>query len=173
MADARQVPPTPGTEPRASKHRERPHREDAGIYSLHREKGTHPYTQDEIEARIVANAADAAAAKSSGPLDVPFLRELVAVFRHRLLRDLPLSVERRLTGRREVVGAEVEEGGAAKERERLQRRRSELESIRRRTPRPVGGRKFTHPAWLFACFIPAVAIELLGSKSALEAAFDL
>lgn len=173
MSDPKQVPPSPGTAPRVSKHGERPYREDAGIFSTHREKGTHPYTDDEVEARIAANAADAAAVDGSGQLDVPFLRELVALFRHRLNRDLPLAPGRRIALTNEAMRATAQQGIAREQGQRWQRRRRELESARRRMPRPIGGTKFSHPAWLAACLIPAAAIEFLGSVAALEAAFKL
>jgi hypothetical protein len=173
MSDPRQVPPSPGTSPRVSKHGQRPYREDASIYEGHREKGTHPYTDDEVEARIIANAADAAAVVGSGQLDVPFLRELVALFRHRLYRDLPLTPAARISLSKETMRAEAERTIADEQGQRWQRRRRELESARQRMPRPIGGTKFSHPAWLAACLVPAAAIEFLGSVAALEAAFKL
>jgi len=173
MGDPRQVPPTPGTTPRVSEHAERPYRENADIYARHREQGTHPYTDDEVEARIVANAADAATEAGSGSLDVPFLRELVSVFRHRLYRDLPLDPGQRVRRSRELLRAESQRATAEGRRRDCGRRRRELESARQRMPRPVGGSKFTHPAWLAAGLVPAGVIEFLGSVAALEAAFKL
>ena len=173
MSDPKQVPPTPGTAPRVSRHGQRPYREDAAIYARHREAGTHPYTDDEVEARIVANAADAATMRGDDRLDVPFLRELIGIFRHRLQRDLPLDAEQRIRITREGQRAAEEAELAEAEMRRHGRRRRELESVRQRMPRPVGGAKFSHPAWLAACLLPAAAIEFLGSVAALEAAFKL
>lgn len=175
MSDPRKVPPAPGTEPRVSKQPLRSHREDATIYESHREKGTHPYTDDEIGALIVANAADAAATKSTGegPLDVPLLRELVALFRYRLHLRLPDTAEQRTRGRKAWNAAEVKRESALIRGEQCLNRRRELESTRRRLDPPVGGAKFTRPWWLLACLVPAVVIELFGSVNALEAAFKL
>jgi hypothetical protein len=173
VSDPRQVPPTPGTQPRVSRQRLRPYREDAGIYARHREAGTHPYTEGEVEARIVANAADAAAGEGTGPLDVPFLRELVALFRYRIYRGLPLTAEQRAERDRTWFQARAELAAAQRERAQHEGSERELKSLRQRMPRPVGGATFTRPEWLLAGLLAAMAIEILGSVPALKAAFEL
>lgn len=174
-ADPRQVPPTPGTQSRVSRHRERPYREVADLYASHRAEGSHPYTQDEIEARIVANAADLAAGEmgESGPLEASFLRELVQVFRHRVYRGLPLDEEQREDFVSAVPQAGAQLEAAENEHRRLENRWRELESQRRRLPRPIGGTSFTRPEWLLGCLLAAGTIEVMGSVPALEAAFKL
>jgi hypothetical protein len=148
-------------------------REDAGIYAENREAGRHPHTEDEIEARIVANAADAAATEGEGRLNPPFLGELVGIFRHRVSRNLPVDGRELVAGLAQGQRARASFDAAEARREQGPRRRRELESIREQAPRPHGGTKFTRPEWLLVCLIPAVVIELFGSIAALEAAFDL
>jgi len=174
MSDPRWVPPSPGSEPLVSEHRpRRPYREDARIYARHREAGTTPYTEGEIDARIVANAADLATIDGDGPLAVPFLRELVGIFRHRVFRAPPVSAEDRAIRLRAVPDAEANLQAAERERDRHAHHCRELESIRRRTLRPGLGTSFTRSEWLAVSLFVAMAVEVLGSVKALEAAFGL
>jgi hypothetical protein len=173
MSDPRQVPPAPGTEQRVSQHHVRPYREDAEIYARNREAGTIPYTEAEIDARIVANAADVATLDEPGPGVTPFLHELVAIFRHRVFREPPVSAANRTATMRAVPDAQAKLVAAERHHTTHLRRYRELDSMRRRMPRPGAGVSFTKPEWLLVSLLGAMAIEVLGSVKALEAAFGL
>lgn len=181
MSDGRNVPPTPGTEPRTSTGTEsggghageRRYREEPGIYQRYREEGSHAYTLDEVDARIMACAADEAAVSGGGPVRPALFRELDAIFWHRLFRDLP-------DGREEMAGYGVAQGLAAVRRDaaeantlRLERRRRELESRRMRMPRPVTGVTLSRAWFLLVCLAPAALIETIGSTPSVQEAFKL
>ncbi len=181
MSDGRNVPPTPGTEPRTpfgtesglGRVRERRYREEPGIYRRHREAGTHAYTLDEIDARILACAADEAAVTAGGPVRPALFRELDGVFWYRLFRGLPEDREA-MAGfgmARELAG--VRRDAAEANSLRLERRRRELESWRMRMPRPVTGLTLSRAWFLLVCLAPAALIETIGSTPSVQEAFKL
>lgn len=181
MSDGRNVPPTPGTEPRVGADTEpggrprpdRRYREDHEIYRRHRAAGSHAYTLDEIDARIMACAADEAAVSGGGPVQPALFWELEGVFWHRLFRDLPDDREAR-------AGFGVARSLASTRREaadantlRLERRRRELDSRLRRMARPVTGLTLSRPWFLLVCLAPAALIETIGSTPSVQEAFKL
>jgi hypothetical protein len=172
VSDPREVPPSPGTEPRVSEEGERRYREDPGIYAQHRKAGTVPLTEAEIDARIVASAADLAATENPPPLP-PFLHELVATFRHRLYRRQEVR-SRQLAaydeGRRMAL---VRGQNAIRRRDRALGRVRELSSERKRMRSPVTGVTLTQPEMLLLCLLPGMVIEIFGSAPSLAVAFDL
>lgn len=173
MGDPREVPPSAGTIPLVSEQQIRRHREDATIYAEHREKGTHPYTLDEIDARITAHAADLAAAKGEGPVSPPLLRELVALFWHRLFRDPPLDAERRARFEVELSKTTTDANVARERATRAERRRRDLEAEAKLAGNPLTGTIFTQPWTILLCLFPGAVIEILGSAPSLKIAFDI
>ncbi len=173
VSNPREVPPTTGTEQRVNDARQRPYREDASLYSQHRQGGTHPYTLDEIDARIVACAADLAATDGIGTVQPPVLSELVGIFWHRLYRDL--NVDRSRLARHGVESglAAIRQTIARENRSGEERRQRELESQQTRSSHPVTGVTLSRPWVLAACLLPAIAIEVFGSTPSIEQAFGL
>jgi len=173
VGDPREVPPSAGTIPLVSKEQIRRYREDATIYAEHREKGTHPYTLGEIDARITACAADLAAAKGEGPVSPPILRELVSLFWHRLFRDPPLDAERRAGFEADLSKTNTDANVAREKATRAERRRRDLEAEAKLAGAPLTGTIFTQPWTILFCLIPGAVIEVLGSAPSLEIAFDI
>jgi hypothetical protein len=173
VSDPREVPPAPGTEPRTAGERERPYREDAGIYARSRADGVVPLTVGEIDARIMAAAFDLAGDGENPSRTPPFMEELVATFWHRLL-GRPETRDLRLAGSsREQRVAAVDKAAATASRQRSERRVRELSSDRKRMARPFTGVFLTKPEALLLCVIPGFVIEAFGSAPSLDAAFDL
>ncbi|HEV7771535.1 MAG TPA: hypothetical protein VGO66_12870 [Solirubrobacterales bacterium] len=145
----------------------------SGIHDRYRSEGSHAYTLDEVDARIMACAADEAAAQGSGPLQPALFRELEGIFQVRLYRGIPAS--------REAMAAYgVARGHAGGEQEaaegnhrRVERRRRELVSQQMRLPRPVTGLTLSRPWFLAVCLVPAMLIEIIGSTPSVQEAFKL
>lgn len=173
MADPREVVPPPGTDPLVSKQDLRRFREDAAIYARHREDGTHPYTLDEVDARIRACAADLAAGGGEGLVGPPILPELVTIFWHRLFRDVPIGARQRAQFDLEVNKAETNARIASENVTRAERRRRNLESERKLARPPVTGTFLSQPWTILLCLIPGAVIEVLGGAPSLRIAFGI
>lgn len=172
VSDPREVPPTPGTEPRVGEANLPRYREDPEIYARHRRDGTHPYTLGEVNARVTAVAHDLAAAGGSGPVRPPLLSELVSIFWHRLYRGLPVArLQLARHGRTEAVAA-TRRNIATENRDRHAQRRRELASDQKRIGRPVTGVTLSRQWVLAVCLLAAAAIETIGSTPSIEQAFD-
>jgi hypothetical protein len=173
VSDGRNVPPTPGTEPRVAESRERRYREEPGIYEEHRGLGSHAYTLDEIDARIMACAADQASVSEPGPLRPALFRELEGVFWHRLFRDLPGDRDTMAEFGTARALATVRRDAAGENRVRFERQGRELESRQLRLPRPVTGLTLSRTWFLLVCLAPAALIEIIGSTPSVQEAFKL
>jgi hypothetical protein len=173
VSDGRNVPPTPGTEPRVGEPRERRFREESGIYDRYRAEGSHAYTLDEVDARIMACATDEVAARGTGPLRPALFRELEGIFWLRLFRGMPASRETMAAYGVAQGQAGMEQEAAEGNHQRVERRRRELVSQQMRLPRPVTGLTLSRPWFLAACLVPAALIEIIGSTPSVQEAFKL
>jgi hypothetical protein len=152
---------------------QRPWREDPGIHARNRKAGTVPFTEGEIDARIMASAADLAATDGVERHTPPFLDELVSTFWHRLFRSPELQAPQLAASLEGARMAEARQGLAEARRRGHEGRSRELRSERKRMAKPFTGMTLTRPEALLLCVVPGFVIEVLGSAPSLDAAFEL
>lgn len=175
MSDPREVPPTYGTEHRLDGSRRIPFREESALRDHHRRKGTHPFSDGEVIARIQADAEVEAekSVGSEGPYSPPFMGWLEGVTWLRLHRDLPADaaqIAEALT-RLRMAAARRRHTTASVERATLAVR--EAESDLQRTKLPATGTAEAGRWQLFGVRAAAALIEIFATGEAINAGLGI